>query len=181
MPKERTAHSDKECMNELDDGFDLISQMVNETFSGVEDTESVDAFELSLVSAAAKAQTILDINVSEPIQLEFQYDYYLGAFDENRNCFIFQIEDQVIEIPSNWGPFKFSTYQSGVFEDLFSLEKHEDVDLFFDIIEGILHKSLKSLKCQNQATHLKLCYELEEEQQMAQIIPFRGPEIVKAA
>lgn len=168
-------------MNELDDGFDLISQMVNETFSGIEDTKSVDALEQSIVSAAAKAQTILDINVSEPIQLEFQYDYYLGAFDENRNCFIFQIEDQVIEIPSNWGPFKFSTYQSGVFEDLFSLEKHEDVDLFFDIIEGILHKSLKSLKCQNQATHLKLCYELEKEQQMADIIPFRSPEIVKAA
>lgn len=181
MPKECGAFSDKFTMNELNDNFDLISQMVNETFEVVENNTFVfeENTEViieanSLVSAVPKIET-------EPIQLEFEYNFFLGGYDQQRSCYIFQVEDQVIEIPSNWGPFRMTTYSDGAFEDMFKVEKHEDVDFFFDIIESITGQSLSSIKCLNQGNHLKLCFELGEPEALAEVIPFKSKSFVEAA
>lgn len=181
MPKERAAHSDKFTMNELNDNFDLISQMVNETFEVAENS----TFKFEETEQVTENNQPLEqknpFKEVEPIQLEFEYNYYLGGYDHQRSCYIFQVEDQVIEIPANWGPFRLTSYSEGVFEDMFKVEKHEDVDLFFDIIESISGQTLSSIKCQNQGNHLKLCFEVGEPEVLAEVIPFNSKSFVEAA
>lgn len=165
-------------MSDLSNGFDLISMMVNETFSGLEEDTS---FSEAISNELSEKNYLLNMKEVEPIQLEFHYDFFLGGFDQDRKCYIFQIEEEVLEFPENWGPFKLSTVKDGNIENLFSLEKHEDIDLFFDVIESITDKSFKSLSCINCGTHLKLVYELDEEQNLAEIIPFKTQSVLKAA
>lgn len=165
-------------MNDLSDGFDLISMMVNETFSGVEEDTS---FSDIISSEISNKSYLLSMKEVEPVQLEFHYDFFLGGFDHDRKCYIFQVEEEVLEFPENWGPFKLSTVKDGSVEDLFSIQRHEDLDFFFDVIESLTDKCFKSLRCLNCGTHLKLVYELAEEQQSAEIIPFRTQTLLKAA
>lgn len=165
-------------MSNLSDGFDLISMMVNETFDGVEENMS---FSETFSYEVAEKSYLLNTKEVEPIQLEFHYDFYSGGYDQDRKCFIFQIEEEVLEFPENWGPFKLSTVKNGSIENLFSIEKHNDIDYFFDIIESITGKSFKSLSCLNCGTHLKLVYEVDVEQKSAEIIPFRVQTVLKAA
>lgn len=165
-------------MNNLSGGFDLISQMVNETFSGLEEDSNLSE-ELNYIEATN--QSILETKESEPIQLEFEYDYFLGAYDQQRKCYIFQIENEVIEFPENWGPFKLCIMNENTHEDLFKIESHQDLDYFFELIENITHKSFKSLKCVNYGTHLKLTYVHDTDHNMAEVIPLHSNTFQRAA
>lgn len=167
-------------MSDLKDGFDLISMMVDETFSAVEEDTPISC-EREYGSSGSNYTRIPKTPVLEAIQLEFHFEFFLGGYDQERKCFIFQIEEEVLEIPQNWGPFKLSTFKDGRVEDLFKLEKHEDLDNFFEILSHITHKSFKSLRCINCGTHLKMTYELDEEQQLAEVIPFNQISIPIAA
>tara|TARA_Y100000385_G_C13068012_1_gene627666 strand:+ start:400 stop:897 length:498 start_codon:yes stop_codon:yes gene_type:complete len=165
-------------MSNLNDGFDLISMMVNETFDGVEEDSS---YSETLSYEIVEKPYLITTKEAEPIQLEFYYDFYLGGFDCERKCYIFQVEEEVLEFPENWGPFKLSTVKTGSVEDLFSMQKHEDIDYFFEVIESLTDKSFKSFRCLNCGTHLKLVYEIDVEQKSAEIIPFRVQTTLKAA
>ena len=157
-------------MSSISDNFDLISQMVSETFNEVDEGSSYDdAFE-EIGVVEDTNNVVLFHPIYEPVQLEFQFNYFLGAYDASRGCYVFQVEDQVIECPENWGPFKLATHVSGMYEDIFKLEKHEDIDFFFDIVEAVTGKSLKSLSCVNCSSHLKLVYEEDEQSQVAEVI-----------
>lgn len=152
--------------------------MVNETFSQVETN-------MPLVEQSPPVEKKLDNFIGlykEPVQLEFEFNYYLGAYDEVRNCYIFQIGETLIECPENWGPFKLSTYVDCEYEDLFKLQKYEDIDYFFEIIEAAAGKSFKSLSCMNCRGHLKLIYEQETIQEQSNVIEvnFR-PDMPKVA
>jgi hypothetical protein len=154
-------------MKELSDSFDLISQMVNETFNNVQDFTDTSE---EVVKTERKVQKL---EIDKPsVQLEFHFDSYLGAYDALRSCYVFQVEDQVIECPVNWGPFRFASYTEGEVEELFSLTKEEDLDLFFEIIETISSKHLKSLKCLNVGNHLRLVFELETHVENTNVIEF---------
>lgn len=150
-------------------GFDLISQMVNETFEQVDKTcseyEVDESFQLVVDSQVVVRET-------EPTQLEFFFDYFMGAYDETRKCYVFQVEGQVIEFPENWGPFKLATQESGQVGEMFSLKKHQDIDYFMDIFEVITDQSFKKIKCINSGDHIKITYELDTEVKNAEIIEF---------
>lgn len=177
MPKAHSFESDKLFMDMLDNGFDLIAQMVNETFNDAEKA----SLEENLAQVVEEVSYLLDVKEESPIQLEFCYDFFPGGYDQLRECFVFQVEDQVLEMPRNWGPFKLVTLESGQFQELFAMEKYEDLDYFFEVIEAIISKPLKSLKCQNLNGYLRLLYEVDENQQLAQVIPFNKKQNLQAA
>lgn len=164
-------------MSESND-FDLISLMVNETFDQVKVSAPLDEKSLDV----EKKLNNLIRPYKEPVQLEFEFNFYLGAYDEARSCYIFQIRDTLIECPKNWGPFKLSTYIDCEYEDLFKLKKHEDIDYFFEIVEAAAGKSFESLSCINCSGHLKLIYEQEDTQEQANVVEvnFR-PDMPKVA
>lgn len=117
----------------MENDHDYISQMVEDTFEGVKE-ESSNVLEFK---AREQASSI------EPEQLAFDFDTYKGSFDPNRNCLILINEDKTIEVPVNWGPFKL--YDFTELNTIVSIEKHEDVDLFLDVLSDFMGMEVDSL------------------------------------
>lgn len=75
--------------------IDYISQMVLDTFTDVED----NVLEFRAPNASNG-------------QIELNFNTHKVGFDKVRACFQIHMDDQVIEIPSNWGPFGGANFNS---------------------------------------------------------------------
>jgi len=74
----------------MEDGntkFDLISIMVDETFSGAREEDLTNLVQFSDYQKKAN-----DLK-------------YMGAFDEQRQCYMLQVNDTYLEMPVNWSIF----------------------------------------------------------------------------
>lgn len=108
----------------MDNEFDYITQMVEDTFEQVSSDDNVIQFpELNTVA-------------KESEQLSFDFNILKGSLDQMRGCICIDLSGQHIEIPVNWGPFKlYNLKESNVF---IQIEKHDDVDLFLDVLASVL-------------------------------------------
>jgi hypothetical protein len=131
--------------------FDLISMMVDETFKAVEEVDQTSFDNVLDFSKAKKTK----IN-SEVEQLNFEFNAFFGAYDIERSCYVFQIKNETIELPKNWGPFKFINPNQLNNGELFTLSKSEDTDLLIDVLENISGLNLEEVKCNFYDTHFKL-------------------------
>jgi hypothetical protein len=165
-------------MNSFDEHFDLISLMVEETFKGHDSVEApIEIFSsLSLEKSVIKNESL-----QVPVQLEFMFDSFLGALDVERGCYIFMVKDIILELPMNWGPFRFVANETNYCGKLFELQSHEDVDCLIEVIENHLNISIQSLSCFSFGDHLKLSYQACEPSQLADVLPFNKPNTKKAA
>lgn len=129
-------------MNMLNSNFDLISQMVQETFDNVEEQ--------------AKFDNILDFNINKNSskktklkseQLEFEFNTYMGIYDTDRSCYVFQVQNEVIELPRNWGPFKYIDPAEINNGEVFKVLRSDD-DSFLEVLEDISGLSLQEVSCQ---------------------------------
>jgi hypothetical protein len=125
--------------------IDLISRMVDETFRNVEEEEQT-----SFDNVLSFQKT------SESEQLQFEYNSFLGAYDIERSCYVFQINDQLIELPKNWGPFKLVNPNQVENGNVFSLSRFEDSDFLIDVLADISGLKLEEIICKFDETHFKL-------------------------
>jgi hypothetical protein len=117
--------------------IDLISRMVDETFRNFDNVLSFQ-------------------KTSESEQLQFEYNSFLGAYDIERSCYVFQINDQLIELPKNWGPFKLVNPNQVENGNVFSLSRFEDSDFLIDVLADISGLKLEEIICKFDETHFKL-------------------------
>ena len=152
-------------MNTNIKNFDLISMMVDETFRNVEEDDQT-SFDNVLDFSAQKVSK----KSNETEQLQFEYNAFLGAYDIERSCYVFQIKDQVIELPKNWGPFKLINPAQLDNGDVFTISKLEDIHLLINILEDVSGLELEEVTCKFYDTHFKLV--LSEEAVFAAPVQF---------
>ena len=117
----------------MENEFDYITQMVDDTFENLENNENVLEFPL---------EKSFDNKKSE--QLSFDFNSLKGVIDHARGCICLDLSGQHVEIPTNWGPFKLYNFQDN--EVSLQIEKHEDVDLFLDVLGSILNTEIESIQ-----------------------------------
>ena len=132
-------------MSTSDKNIDLISRMVEETFKNVED-EAQTSFD-NVLSFQSKSETE---------QLQFEFNSFLGAYDIERSCYVFQINDQLIELPKNWGPFKLVNPNQVESGNVFSLSRLEDSEFLIDVLSEISGLNLEEIICKFDDAHFKL-------------------------
>lgn len=118
----------------MDNDFDYITQMVEDTFENHESNENIIAFPIEKSA----------VNKPESEQLSFDFNSLRGHLDYERSCIVLDLSGQHIEIPTNWGPFKLYNLKEENFT--MHIEKYEDVDLFLDVLGSVLNIEIESLQ-----------------------------------
>lgn len=117
---------------------DYISQMVADTFAGIEEiglekngieqTDNVLAFPTAATPLAGQA--------------EMSFDAFSATYDPSRHCLRFCLFGIALEAPANWGPFQGVDFASD-----FSLELRSDTDRwnFLAVLEALTGRPVERL------------------------------------
>jgi hypothetical protein len=117
----------------MENDLDYISQMVEDTFEGVKEESNVLEFKLS----ETREDSV------EPEQLVFDFESFHGIYDSERKCLVLHNSNKSVEVPVNWGQFRFYDFTQD--EMTVNIEKHEDVDLFLDVLSDFMNLNIDSL------------------------------------
>lgn len=151
----------------MDGKTDYISQMVSETFEHLDEAEEGNVVALARRDVRPYHHNQLEMSFEETSSRASGQAGPEVSFDRNRLCLSINLQGQVLEIPVNWGPFRWMDFSNPDTELDFKLKRREDSDGLFAVLEEYFDVSVENLHIYATSSGLRLEFNALEGSELA--------------